>query len=255
MNVTRLRVVPDLPLVGSRQYTPPPAMVGGGERRPRIDLGSAVAIYDYPDARGRVLMRKLRYAPPCGDPPKAFRMQARIREGHVWLTPKMLDANHPEAEWPQYFNRLLYRLPALLAATAEDGPVFWVAGEKDADAVASLGVVAVTHHQGEAVGPSAAQAEHFRGWRGGVYLVADRDTTGAFDVVRRFDLLRAVGVPAKHLRIVVGAVEGKGCDAFDHVAAGGGLDDFRTVPVDRAREIAATSTAQRRSRDGYGWSR
>lgn len=250
-----------LPPTAERQrerYTPPPVIVAGGERRPRIHLGTAVAVYDYPDARGRVLMQKLRYAPPGGEP-KQFRIRARSREDYVWLTPRKLDAMYPAQEWPTYFDGLLYGIAdlrrALKRGAEHGGPVYWCAGEKDADAVAALGVVAVTHWQGEAVGASPAQGEHFRGWRGGVVLVADRDTTGAFDVVRRFDLLRAVGIPSRHLRIVVGAVKGKGADAFDHLAAGGGLDDFIVVPESRAREIAATSTALRRSRDGYGGTR
>ena len=242
------------------QYTPPPlgSVGANGERlrRPWIDFGPPVAEYPYADARRRVLLRKVRFAPPGGNPPKAFRMYARRRESNsTWLKPRDLKRKYPYAA--EYFDGLLYRLPELLVAlrSPDNGPIWWCAGEKDTDAVAKLGVVAVTHWQGEAVGASELQAEHFRGWRGGIYLIADRDTTGAFDVVRRFDLLRAVGTPARHLRIVVGAVEGKGADAFDHIQAGGGLDDFIVVPVDRAREIAARSTAQRRSRDGYGGAR
>jgi hypothetical protein len=248
-----------LPPSADRQpalYIPPPfARIGpDGERirKPRIYLGEPVAVYDYADARGRVLLQKRRFAPPYeAQDTKAFRMYARRREGYAWVWPRDLKDKYPYAA--EYFDALLYRLPALLDATADDGPIWWTAGEKDADAVAALGVTAVTHWQGESVGASSRQAEHFRGWRGGVYLVADRDSTGAFDVVRRFDLLRSVGVPARHIRIVVSAVEGKGADAFDHLAAGRGLADFIGVSEERAREIAATSTVLRRSRDGYGF--
>src|ERR1039457_3009178 len=89
------------------QYTPPPLVSvganGGRVRRPKVYLGQAVAIYDYPDVRGRVLMQKLRYAPPGGEP-KQFRIRARSREDYVWLTPRKLDALYPEQEWPAYFH-------------------------------------------------------------------------------------------------------------------------------------------------------
>jgi hypothetical protein len=69
---------------------------------------------------------------------------------------------------------LPYRLPELLAAPGED---VWLAeGEKDADRLRSLGVVATTN-SGGAIGWTDAHSEHLRG-RGRVVIVEDNDAAG-----------------------------------------------------------------------------
>ena len=83
-----------------------------------------VAIYDYRDETGQLLFQVVRLSP------KGFR-QRHPDGGTGWL-------------WNlQGVRRVLYRLPELVAAPAEQ-PVFVCEGEKDADALGRLGLVATT---------------------------------------------------------------------------------------------------------------
>lgn len=92
-------------------------------------VGSAVAaMYDYHDEQGRLLFQVVRRQP------KGFH-QRHQGPGGTWVN--NLDG----------VRRVLYRLPALLAADAAK-PVYIVEGEKDADRLAGLGLVATTNPQG-----------------------------------------------------------------------------------------------------------
>lgn len=85
-------------------------------------LGRIVAHYDYRDEKGQLLFQVVRYLP------KTFR-QRRPAGAGGW-------------RWGLGdVRRVPYRLPQLLAAPAEE-TVFVVEGEKDADALAGLGVTA-----------------------------------------------------------------------------------------------------------------
>jgi hypothetical protein len=81
-----------------------------------------------------------------------------------------------------------------------------------------------------------------------VFLVADADAAGAACAVRRYDLLRAVGIPARRLRLLVPARGYK--DAADHLVAGHPLSEFRRWSLDAMREIAATAPTPTKGR-GY----
>lgn len=94
----------------------------------REKLGPIVATYDYRDADGTLLYQVVRYAS------KDFRQRRPDgKGGWIW------DLDGVE--------RSLYRLPELLAADP-DQPVFICEGEKDADNVAALGLVATTSSGG-----------------------------------------------------------------------------------------------------------
>lgn len=91
-------------------------------------LGEVVATYDYQGADGRLLFQVLRYQP------KTFRQRRPDGAGG----------------WAWNLNgvqRVLYRLPELLAADPTT-PVYIVEGEKDADRLHSLGLLATTNAQG-----------------------------------------------------------------------------------------------------------
>lgn len=197
-----------------------------------------VATYDYPDAQGRVLLRKVRYEP------KDFRMRARRAEGSVWVWPGYFERESPKAR--RYFAGLLYGLPELLDRPDE---VWWTEGEKDADALWSVGVPAVSHWQG-AVNATPAQAERFRRFRGRVVVVADLDGAGAACAVRRLDLLRSVGIPERRLRVVVADLWTAGSDAADHLDAGLTVEDFRHPHPERLRRAAARWERERGDRAG-----
>ncbi len=101
------------------------------ERQPAAEggkLGPIVAMYDYKDTDGTLLYEVVRYDP------KDFRQRRPSGKGG-WIS--NLDG----------VERILYRLPELLAADP-DQPVFICEGEKDADNVSALGLVATTNSGG-----------------------------------------------------------------------------------------------------------
>jgi putative DNA primase/helicase len=142
---------------------------------PRREL---VAAYPYRDAQGRLLYEVLRLAP------KDFRVRRPAPDGG-WLwnlgdTP-----------------RVLYRLPELAAALAAREPVFLVEGEKDADALARLGLAATTS-PGGAGKWRPDYCEPLRGAE--VVLVPDHDEPG-----RRHmdDAARGLRAVAARLRLLL----------------------------------------------------
>ena len=117
----------------------------------RSSLGAPVASYDYIGEQGEVLMQVLRFEP------KTFRQRRPVEGG--W-------ENSVKDVRP-----VPYRLPQLLAAPLGT-PVYVVEGEKDADRLAALGLVA-TCCAGGAGKWKPQHAEHFQG-RAAV-LIADND--------------------------------------------------------------------------------
>ena len=92
--------------------------------KPDTARSRIVATYDYRDRGGELLFQVVRYTP------KGFRQRRPDRTGGwTWSTKGV--------------ERVLYRLPELLAAD-RDETVFICEGEKDADNLAALGLVATT---------------------------------------------------------------------------------------------------------------
>jgi hypothetical protein len=112
---------PELAVVPS-SFGAAPSRNGSGEIRPEI-----IATYDYLDETGGLLFQAVRYSD------KTFR--GRRRNGAGWVY-RLDDA-----------RRVLYRMPELLVADPARF-VFAVEGEKDADRLASLGLVATTNPHG-----------------------------------------------------------------------------------------------------------
>ena len=168
-------------------------------------------MYEYPDAKGRVLLRKIRYyktPPSTHDLPfpaeqKRFLMEARSGEGRAWVSPSGLRRKYPEAG--DYFDGLLYGMPQVLEAMhdSRDRTLFITEGEKDRDSLAALnrpGVVGISHWQGGS-GPSYAQARRLRSWRGEVVVCADEDPAGLVVAFRWHRLLGEVGIPEGRIQI------------------------------------------------------
>jgi putative DNA primase/helicase len=95
------------------------------------DRGVIVKTYDYTDAGGNLLYQVVR------------------------LNPKGFYQRRPNPERPgEWINnldgvsRVLYRLPAILAAVQAGDPIYVCEGEKDADAVAALGLCSTTNVSG-----------------------------------------------------------------------------------------------------------
>lgn len=147
-------------------------------------LGEVVATYDYKNSAGRLVFQVLRYRP------KDFR-QRRPDGAGGWIW--NLDG----------VQRVLYRLPELLAADPAT-IAFVVEGEKDADRLHSLGLLATTNAQGAGKW-RPAYAEALRGRP--VVILPDNDAPGeahAQDVARSlFGVAASVkavnlpGLPAK----------------------------------------------------------
>jgi 5S rRNA maturation endonuclease (ribonuclease M5) len=163
------------------------------------------AIYSYLSANGKPLHEVVRL------PGKNFRQRHWKSGGYVWNT--------------RGIERVLYRLPLVLAAAKAGHPVYVVEGEKDVHALEAAGVVATTNPGGCGKW-HARYAETLRG-ASEVIVVADKDEPGrkhAEDVLRSFE-----GIAPTRL------VEAKvGKDAADHLAAGFAPDEF--VPLSELDE-------------------
>lgn len=123
---------------------------------------------------------------------------------------------------------LLYNLPAVTRAAYVGGTIWWTEGEKDADSLIKLGIPATTHWQG-AGRATVAQAEWLTNASQVVLLYdVDKDdahggNAGAKDVLRRYEILRAYGLPRDRISVGHAAV---GKDVTDHLEAGLGLDEL-----------------------------
>jgi 5S rRNA maturation endonuclease (ribonuclease M5) len=172
-------------------------------KKESIPLGRIVATYDYPDADGTLIYQVVRYDP------KDFRQ--RRPNGHGgWI-------GDIKGVTPT-----IYHLPEVLAAAKAGKIIFVTEGEKDADALRSVGVVA-TCNSGGAEKFRSEFVDYFNGAKE-VVVVADNDDKGMKHARQVSTFMTARSIPVR----VMKAAEGK--DPADHLAAGFGVDDF--VPVD-----------------------
>lgn len=169
------------------------------EAKPAVGKPRIVAQYDYRDESDNVLFQVVRLEP------KDFR-QRRPKPGGKW-------------DWSVKGVRMVpYRLPELLAEPAR--PVFVVEGEKDADALAGVGVLA-TCNSGGAGKWTAAHAEFLRGRR--VFILPDNDEPGRKHARSVAASLQGI---AESVRIVeLPGLPAKG-DVSDWIAAGGKKEEL-----------------------------
>jgi hypothetical protein len=143
---------------------------------------------------------------------------------------------------------LLYRRDVFAQADRAEH-AFAVEGEKDADALTSVGVLAVT-----AGGVGMFRREHarlFKGWRGQITIIRDRDAAGAWGAARTYDALRDVGIRASRLRVARGRCKAEGSDTHDHLAAGYSVAQFVSEPIAKVRRLADSATSADFARAGY----
>ena len=185
--------------------------------RPRRD-GPNWVHYKYRDASGRVIFDKVRVPKPDGG--KGF---LYCYQGSGWAK------GIPFWGKPPWADSYLYNVPELLQAKESGADIWWCEGEKDADRLEEEDVTTTSHHGG-AGHINAAQAEWFRGHTGRVILLMDLDedgptgaNPGAYDVIRRYDLLLAVGITREQIRVAAPKV---GKDIYDHLVAGRTLDEL-----------------------------
>lgn len=163
-------------------------------------------VYDYRDEGGVLLCQSVRYEP------KDFRQRRPDGAGgHVWNLKGV--------------RRVLYRLPELLQSD-EDATVFIVEGEKDADRLGSLDLIATTNIGGAGKW-RAEYNELFRGRR--VCILPDNDEAGAHHATR---VARALYNTAASVKIVtLPDLPPKG-DVSDYLDAGGKVEKFLALAAD-----------------------
>lgn len=161
-----------------------------------------VATYDYRDASGKIVYQIVRFEP------KDFR--ARRPDGNGGWEWRLAGA-----------PRVLYRLPDILAANPDD-IIFVVEGEKDADRLSSVGLVATCNPGGAGKWARLSDDSALCGRH--VVVIADKDQPGrahAADVAAR---LRG---RAASVRVI--ELPGPGKDASDWFDAGGTADELLRI--------------------------
>lgn len=197
------------------QHAPAMPAQNGPARQPSRRI---VATYDYPAAGSIVLYRVARFEP------KGF-MPQHMTEAGAW-------ANGFASE-----ERILYRLPELLANPGRG--VFVVEGEKDADRLASLGLIATTNPGGAASWKKHAgeYAEPFRG-RPQAVVIPDNDAPGRRWATEVASSLVGVGCPVRLLELP-GLPDGG--DVSDWLAvAGNTVEELKRLAKDTAPWQQAT---------------
>jgi len=109
-----------------------------------------------------------------------------------------------------------YNLPALLDAKTAGRNIFLVEGEKAADAIKSIGMIATTAHTGAGSWPEAI-TEYFAGAQ--VIIVPDNDTAGWGYAYKAAEAILPI---VKSLKVVDLGLQGQGDDAYEFIEAGGG---------------------------------
>lgn len=166
--------------------------------KPRNTPAKIVATYDYRDEAGVLLMQSVRMEP------KRFRQRRPEGEGWTWSVKDV--------------RVLPYRLPELLAAA--DATVYLVEGEKDADRLASLGLVATTN-VGGAGKWKVAHSQFLRGRR--VVILPDNDEAGRDHAKKA---AKTLGGVALDVRIVSLPDLPKKGDVSDWLDAGGTVEEL-----------------------------
>lgn len=141
--------------------------------------------------------------------------------------------------------QLPYRLPQLIAARGSGATIVVTEGEKAADAVVALGVVATTWAGGTgAVGGEERTtwtpqfAEHFRGAH--LALWPDNDDVGRAAMAKIASVLQ--GVAASVVTVDVQLTQ-KGADAADWIAAGGTREGLQALILEARKAAVAKVVA------------
>jgi putative DNA primase/helicase len=199
-----------------------PAMAAPNGRAPtlRQPVRRIVATYDYADASGRVVYRVARFEP------KGFLPQ-HMADAGTWVNGFACD------------ERVLYHLPDVLANPGRG--VFVVEGEKDADRLAALGLIATTN-PGGAVSWRKHAADYVEAFRGHpqAVVITDNDAAGRRWGAQVASSVHAVGCPVRVLELPGLPLGGDVSDWFD---GGHTLDELRALAKAAPRWEAPAETA------------
>lgn len=190
---------------------PPPVQISIG-----VGRGQISATYNYTDEHGELLYQAVRYEP------KDFRQRTPLPGGGwVWSIKGV--------------QRVLYRLPEVLAAVAEGRQVYICEGEKDVEAARSLGLVATCNAMGADNGTGNKWlpefAEVLRG--ADVVVVPDQDDPGERHAEWVISTLRGV---AKSVKVSCPA---SGKDLADWIEAGASVADIEASAVDAFATVSS----------------
>lgn len=196
------------------RHDPSPADANGHalQRKRKI-----VETYDYRSAEGNVVYQGVRY-----DPKDFAQRRPDGRGGYIWN----LDG----------VERVLYRLPELLAANGDE-TVYVPEGEKDVDPLAKQGLVATTNPQGAGKWrdeyTAALKGRH-------VAILQDNDEEGRKHAEKVARLLYG---EAASLKVVVLPDLPEGGDVSDWLNAGNSVDDLLRIVDETPQWEPPSSTA------------
>jgi hypothetical protein len=180
---------------------PTPSAGHSANGKPRV-----VASYDYKDESGRLLYQVLRY-----DPQDFRQRRPNGRGGWIWNLHNV--------------RRVLYRLPELQDVVL-NRPVFVVEGEKDADNLAALGLLATTN----AMGAGKWRPEYSESLRGRhVIILPDNDDSGRQHAQAVAEALSGIASSVAILELP--GLPPKG-DVSDWLASGGDKETLLTLAQD-----------------------
>lgn len=208
-----------LPSYRTRQSSPRQTAPNCGARanadtaREQQRIPRFICTYDYTDEAGTLVFQVVRYVEP-----KTFKQRRPGAEHGDWIW--NLDG----------VRRVLYRLPAVLAAIKAGETVIVVEGEKDADKLAELGFAATTNAGGAGKWGSS-YSEALRG--ADVVIIPDNDEAGR----KHADAVAAaLRVTANRVRVLDLAEHWPECsdkgDVSDWIADGGGTADKLKALID-----------------------
>jgi predicted P-loop ATPase len=211
-----------------------------------------VAEHIYADAGGRVRFTIQRVEPgrwawkdregkkhATKDRPKDAQVSAWLKRKRKEFFPRYMgDDKSP----------LLYRLPQVTDAIAQEQTIFLVEGEKTADQVAGLGLCSTTWPGGTGKAQQALTqcGKALRGAK--VVAFPDNDKVGIAAMKTAVGVLRGFGVEAQ-IAMVPGLLSGQ--DAGDAIEAGATREDVEGW-AKLAQEIEEEDWASALSRTGYG---
>ena len=173
----------------------------GGPRSPAVSQPNRtlVATHDYTDEAGDLLFQVLRYHPK-----EPFGFSQRRPDGRGGWIGKLDDT-----------RRVLYRLPELIEAVANEHPIFIAEGEKAVGALIKIGVTA-TCSPGGALKWRDEYSQFLKG--ANVIILPDNDKPGRNHANQVVKSLTGVAASIKVLPLP-GLPEGG--DAYDWIEAGG----------------------------------
>lgn len=173
-------------------------------------------VYDYHNYEGEYLFTKEIRGHGAGKKTSQFIRRGKKRE-------YSLASLNRTRDW----SKTLYRLPEVVNAVQRGETVYINEGEKGADAVRSLGLVATCQPAG--AGPGKWLDQHTSEFMGAkeVVIVADKDAPGEDYAREVYSALRGV---ADKVTVVNAAVDGEKADAFDHVAKHGSMEGLVRRP-------------------------